>query len=341
MVLALASSAGTQQNLQSVIGVVRDSGGAALEGADVNVGGRRVITNPQGAFRVDSLRPGVYLLTIRRVGYQALRSRIEVTSTEPVRGVYVLTRAATELPTIVVEARRTGIYGTVADSALGALPGAKVQVSGAEGGEMITDSAGRFSFPKADRGQYLVRVTLAGYAERRFLVELKKGEGRELAMRLSPSSERISRSAEEAVKALGLRLAVNLARERMGGLELARYESTGICDVNRITSQLGRAAGAQTLLILNGVTVIGMVPVTSICSWRADEVALVEFGSDICRDVTRTIPDLVGAWCESTTPSGRARAVPRSIMSGGGRIRTQGRVMGPGGTPFVVVWEKK
>ena len=338
-ILALPLSA--QQAAQPVVGTVRDTAGAPLEGADVLVGGRRVTTNAQGAFRVDSLRSGPHVLSIRRVGYQPLRVRIEITGSEPVRGNYVLIRAAVQLPPVVVEARRTGIYGTVADSGLQPLPGAKVQVSGAEGGEMIADSAGYFNFPKADRGQYLVRVTLAGHRERRFLVELKRGQGRELAIRMSPSAERISLAGEEAVKALGQRLAVNLARERMGGVDLARYESLGLCDVNKIRADVGRGPDAQTLLILNGVWIVGLVPVSSLCSWRADEVALVEFGSDICRDATRTIPDLVNAWCESIPPSGRARSVPRSIMSGGGRVRTQNLGGGlAGGRSFVVIWEK-
>jgi len=342
LALGSAGPVAAQGIARSVIGAVRDSAGAPLDAAEVLVAGRRVISNAAGAFRVDSLQPGPHVLTVRKIGYQPLRVRVEISSSAPVEVRLVMARASVELPPIVVEAPRTGIYGTVTESDVRPLPGAKIQVSGPDGGEMITDSAGYFNFPKADRGQYLLRATLAGHAERRFLVELKRGEGREVAVRMARSAELASRADEEAVEAMGERLSVNLSRERMGGVELTRYESLGLCDVNKIRADVGRGSDALTILILNGTWVVGVVPVSSLCSWRADEVALVEFGSDVCRDVTRTIPDLLGIWCETVPPSGRTRDVPRSIMSRGGRVRTQagGRAV-QDARSFVVIWEKR
>jgi hypothetical protein len=71
--------------------------------------------------------------------------------------------------------------------------------------------------------------------------------------------------------------------------------------------------------------------VGSLCSWRADEVELVEFSPDVCRDPTMSVAMILGTWC-----GGRARSAPRSMMPGGGAIRTQGA-----GGGYVIIWEKQ
>jgi hypothetical protein len=130
----------------------------------------------------------------------------------------------------------------------------------------------------------------------------------------------------------------------MNGEELQRYGSLGLCDVNRIVQELTparaergfRMADQKVLLVLNGSTVIDSFPIYAICAWRADEVELVEFGASICRDVTRTIPDLVHVWCSGIPPSSRRRNTVRSITGAPG-IRTQGNP----DVPYVVIWEKR
>jgi Carboxypeptidase regulatory-like domain len=334
-IVALAPSpALAQRPLVTVAGAVRDSAGAAIPGAEVVVSVRRVTTNAQGRFQVDSLRAGSYLLTVRMIGYLPVRARIEL-GDQPLRVDYVLARAPGYLEPLVVEGHRTGIYGTVGDSALQPLAGVKVQVAGPHGGRMITDSAGHFAFPLADRGEYLVRLTMPGYAERRLFLELKRGEGRELGLQLYRSAAVLSRFEAKAEEDLGLRLAMNLSRERLGELALHRYGGLGLCDIPQITEQIGRSDALVTVIV-NGTWVMEDMPVRSICSWGADEVELVEFGSSVCRDVTRTLSDLVNAWCTGFPPSGRPRQATRSMAGGGARIRTQSA-----GSGFVVIWEKR
>src|SRR5687768_12333311 len=86
----LAGHLTAQQPVQSVTGIVRDPAGALLPGATIQIGERSGTTNPQGAFRVDSLRPGSYLLTVRHVGYLPLRSSIIVVTGSSPRLEYVL-----------------------------------------------------------------------------------------------------------------------------------------------------------------------------------------------------------------------------------------------------------
>jgi hypothetical protein len=243
----LAVSGEAQQPLQSIRGIVRDSGGSLLSDAEVLVGSRRTATNAQGAFRIDSLRPGQYDITIRLIGFSAVRSRLTVVAAEPTVVEYTLASAPRLLPVIVVEGRRTGIYGTVGDTAYRAAVGARVVLGGSRGGEVLTDSMGRFAFPNATGGSYMLRVTFPGYTERRFLVELKPGEGRELAVMMMPTTRAQWTLDPGAITDLGQRLAVNLRREHLTPDDLERYTSLGLCDLPRIKLEVGRT----TTLILN------------------------------------------------------------------------------------------
>lgn len=325
------SRASAQQPIQSIRGFVRDSSGTGLGGAEVIVGQRHTITTPQGAFRIDSLRPGQYSITVRLVGYSPVRSRVAVVATEPTELEYFLMQAPVRLPTMVVEARRAGLYGAVGDTGFRAIVGARVQIGGPQGGEVRTDTAGRFAFPLQGGSQYMVRVTFPGYAERRFLIELKRGEGRELGILLSPYPGALSRLDDIAVEELGKRLATGLQRERLTPGQLERYSSMPLCDLPRLKSEIGTDYSVSILLSLNGVTADTAADLARICAWRADEVELVEFGADVCRDVTQSLAGLVGIWC-----SGRSRNVPRSMLGSGSRIRTQA-----GGKPYVIIWEKR
>lgn len=327
------------QGVASLTGTVRDTAGFPLAGAEVILDNKRIVTTPQGAFRFDSLRVGTYLITIRQMGYAALRSPVTVRR-EISHYDYVLHRATHVLPTVYVEASREGIYGTVGDTSLRPLAGVRVQVAGRGGGEAVTDSTGRFAFPLAIEGEHVVRTVHPGYAEERLFVELKKREGVELAIRLRPSRVIASRADEVAVHELGRRLVANLAGDRLSASQLNRYGSLGLCEVNRIAAGVGRRTDSLTIII-NGTLILEKRSVRDLCSWQAAEVQLVEFGEDICRDVTRTLVDMLNVWCTNFTGKERVSSATslRGALAGGaggGRIRTQRP-----GVPFVVIWEKR
>lgn len=181
----------------------------------------------------------------------------------------------------------------------------------------------------------MVRTVHPGYAEERLFLEVKKREGMELAIRLRPSREFASRADEVAVEELGHRLVANLPRDRLNGSELKRYGSLGLCDVFRIAARVRRPEDSLTIIV-NGTTVLEKRSVRDLCSWQAEEVELVEFGEDICRDVTRTLVDMLNVWCYNFGGARRDFG-DGSIRPGeGGRIRTQ-RQSGP----FVVIWERR
>ena len=302
------------QNLGSITGTVRDTAGVALAGAEVILRNKRLLTTPQGGFRFDSLPVGTHLIAIRRVGYTALRSSVSVRSGSREYN-FVLHPAPQVLSTLKVEARRVAIYGTVGDTGFQPLAGVKVQLAGRGGGEAMTDSGGRFAFPRASEGQYVVRALLPGYAEERLFVELKKGEGVELAIRLRPSRATASRADDVAIHDLGRRLVANLAGDRLNSSQLERYGSLGLCDMPGIVARLQAPRDGLTI-ILNGTVILENMPVYALCSWQAAEVELVEFGYSVCRDVTRTLVDMLHVWCTRFNERRERR-------------------------PFVVIWERR
>lgn len=320
----LAASAAAQ-DVMSIRGVVRDSAGAPVSGAEVMIGGQTTMTSAAGRFVVTNLPTGPHLLVIRKVGYAPVRAQVIVTPALTAELEYQMDEEAARLPTVVVDAVRPGIYGTVGDTALRPVAGARIQVLGPRGGDTQTDSLGQFAFPQADRGQYMVRVTHPEFVERRMAVTLAGG-GRELAFILTPGRGIPTRLADQAVADLGRRLTLNTRWDRVGPDHLERRGSIPLCNMPPVQ---GMARGSGTL-ILNGVTVIRGVDLrTLLCAWRADEVDLVEFGTNPCRDLTGTIRDLVGPNCSG-------RNVPRSIMSGGGSLAGQ-----RGGSLYVIVWERR
>jgi hypothetical protein len=115
--------------------------------------------------------------------------------------------------------------------------------------------------------------------------------------------------------------------------ELDRYGSLGLCDLPRLLAEVGRR-DSYTTVILNGVTVYQSFPIASLCAWRADDVTMIEWGRDVCADVTGTVGDAFPRpiWC-----MGRSRNASRSMGGGSsGRISTQ-----PSGGSYVIIWEKK
>jgi len=338
---AFSAQVSAAQNIGAVSGTVRDTAGVPVAEAEIILASKRVQTNSRGEFRLDSIPIGNHLITIRMVGYAPVRSALTVQS-----GVrhdnYILRAIAQALPTVYVEANRIGLYGTVADSSMKPLSGVKVHVAGRGGSEVLTDANGQFAFPSVREGHYMVRITHLGHAERRVFVEIRKGEGVELSIQLQPSRAVPSLADEVAINDLSRRIVANLRADRFNANQLIRYGSLGLCDVKGVVARLGARNDGLTI-ILNGSVVMENMSVRDLCSWHADEVVLVEFGNTVCRDVTRTLVDMLNAWCTSLTkpppdrsPGAMRAARDEALGEGGGRIKTQRQ-----GGPFVVIWERR
>lgn len=257
-----------QEGRQPLIGVVRLAGdsGALIPGAEILIAKQTLTTDARGAFRLERMAPGEYPITIRKVGFQPIRSGVTVVSWQPTVVEYFLTVA---LPDVIVDAKQTGIYGVVANASLEPIAGAKVEMVGNRSGQFVTDSAGRFAFPDARHGAYIIRVTGDGYLERRVMVSVELGKGQEVSVRVSPGESRSSHIQAAALFDLHSRLLVARSWDVMAGADLGRYGSMSVCDVPRIRRLLGR----NQVGILNGETVL--LP-GQICTFQMNEIGLIE-----------------------------------------------------------------
>lgn len=307
-----------QERVGTVQGTVVDTAGSPLEGVDIVVGSRTTRTNSRGFFLLDSLSLGRQTLVARFPGHTPARVPLNVSTVRPVELFVRLFPAAYFLPEVLVESRRTGIFGVVIGPSLAPLPGARVQIFGAGGKDTHTDSTGAFAFPSVRSGQYLIRVTATGYGEQRSLVEVQQGQGRQVRFRLASSRSSPGRAEDAALADLGLRLITGTKSDRLTSTQLERYETLGLCDLGQIREKVGRSS-MLTTLILNGTTVIKEFTVASLCSWQANEVDLVEFGGDYCRDDTQTIAPLIDP---------RFRCLHRSSRYVAGHS-------------YVILWEKR
>lgn len=272
LVLGGAAVLPAQQPKPSITGIVRAGDAATpVAGAEVIIGDRKTTTNDQGTFRIESLAPGQHSLTVRLIGYRPLRARVSVLADRPTELNLRLDPMPVVLPTLIAEAPRPGIYGVVVDSALHPLRDSKVAVLGFMGAEALTDSLGAFAFPKANAGTYMIHVSKPGFGSRRITVEIQKGRGREVSFRLAPSSEEQAYPREaEALWEQRRRLAMNASNTRMTRSEMDKFGSMRLCDVPKLNIR----AGDPTTVILNGVSVLREA---SLCTWRMNEVELVEF----------------------------------------------------------------
>jgi hypothetical protein len=334
----LLASAGASAAAQSIVttvrGVVRDSTGAPISGAEVIIGRRSAATGATGTFVVDSISPGRYTLTVRMVGMTPVRELLQVPATGLAGLEYRLRTAGTILPTVVVQAERPGIFGTVVLLGNRPAPGARVQLVGAEGRVAMADSSGQFSFQELRQGSYMVWVTHPGFTERRISVLLGRNQGRDLAINLLPSTRVVSRGDIVAMDDLTKRLSFGLERERMTRDDLQKRGKNNICDLPQLRPVTG-LGDATIILILNGTTVYRDVRAYSLCAWSADEVEMVEFARGPCEDRTGTVADLLGIFCGSG--AGRRIAPPTSIRGGlsGAAARRQT------GGGYVIIWERR
>jgi hypothetical protein len=88
-----ATSAQAPANRRELVGIVRDSTGAAIEGATVQIPGATAGTNPRGAFQLWTADIDTVTISIRRLGFSAVSA--------------LLTARAGQWDTVVVEMDRT------------------------------------------------------------------------------------------------------------------------------------------------------------------------------------------------------------------------------------------
>jgi hypothetical protein len=102
--LPAQSIAQTPRTLGTIDGIVSDTNLTPLRAAFVSIVGTslRVGTGPNGRFRITNIRPGQYLIIVKRVGYRPTSGVFEVPASDTLRLAYTLEPVTVTLPTVTV-----------------------------------------------------------------------------------------------------------------------------------------------------------------------------------------------------------------------------------------------
>ena len=308
---AWTPAAAQQKDLHTLVGVVKDTEGEAVADVEVilDVPRRATRTNSAGRFTLDSVPKGDRKILVRRIGFVPLNYSVTVPRAPGDTLRFTMLAVPQMLAPVDVQVERKGIYGVVGDTAYHALPGTLVEILGGRIAD-TTDAQGRFSFEGLKERQYVLRVSRQGYYGRMISVDYT-GKGRDFSVFLTPYTEGSfdwanSPEAGIALPELAIRLALEPKRYRMTREELARYGSMPLCDIPRIRSQVGEDPN----VVFRGFTWYRNV---DFCSWTADQLDLIEWGSDPCKETWKAIAEVLSVTCGpqrmtalySTAPSKR------------------------------------
>jgi len=296
LAFGLAAPITAQRQVHTVRGLVKDTEGTPVAGVEIILESprRTTTTGADGRFALDSVPEGTRRLMARRIGYLAVSPRFEVPQAPGVSLEITILAAPQQLAPVVVEVERTGIYGVVGDTAYRALAGTLVEILGARIAD-TTDSLGRFSFGelKNDR-HYVIRVSKVGYMARLISVDLSK-KGQEYSIFLNEYKRGAydwanSVMAAGALADLSARLAMEPKRTRMTRKELERYGTMAVCDIPRVRSIVG---GNPSIIYRGNI----WLRQANLCAFNADDIDLLEWGSDPCRESWKAIAAVLGVWC--------------------------------------------
>ena len=295
LLLGAAPALPAQRQLHTVRGAVKDTEGAGVSNVEILLEspGRSARTDTAGRFSLDSVPEGDRRILVRRIGYLALRFTVKVPQAPADTLRIIMVQIPQQLAPIDVQVERKGIYGVVGDTAYHALPGTLVEILGARIAD-TTDERGRFSFEGLKERHFVLRVSRVGYYGRLISVDYT-GKGRDLSVFLTQYSTGTfdwanSREAAIALPDLAIRLAMEPKRYRMTREELDRFGSLALCDIPRIRMQ----AGADPNIILRGSTWFRNA---DLCAYSADQLDLVEWGQDPCKEAWKSIADILGLSC--------------------------------------------
>ncbi|MGH7655911.1 MAG: carboxypeptidase regulatory-like domain-containing protein [Gemmatimonadaceae bacterium] len=154
------------QTVGAIHGTVVDQSGHPVENAQVALvpGSRSAITLDDGRFAILNIPGGVYTISVRRIGYEPGTLRVGVRDSTATVTVW-LTANAAQLAAIRIQEKSTGLRysAVVLDQNNIPVVGAEVAAMGVDD-QLRTDSLGRFTVSRLDRGTLMLRIRKMGYS---------------------------------------------------------------------------------------------------------------------------------------------------------------------------------
>lgn len=169
----------------SVSGQFIGDGVVELRGLNVN---RSERVGDNGVAVFTRVTQGPYSLAMIRVGFRPRTQSIAVGRRDTTI-VVLMVALPTEIAKFQVRASTQEVFGIIGGLPdLTAVVGAKVSLSGASR-ETTTDSAGKFLLKDVKPGQYVIRITAPGFADRMTIIDLPKGKALESSHLLDASTK--------------------------------------------------------------------------------------------------------------------------------------------------------
>jgi len=148
--------------LTAVGGVVKDGNGALVEGANVTLSDKNVVTNSKGAYYIDDISSGSYTIKISKNNYAEAEKNIVITT-----GMVI-----SEELTII---RLGGIAGEVTNANGNGEEGVKITTT-PQSKEALTDAEGKYSLLDLESNSYIVKAVKPGFASQTIQTTVLNGE---------------------------------------------------------------------------------------------------------------------------------------------------------------------
>jgi len=274
-----------------MIGVVRDTAGLPIPGAEVIIPGlaRRLIANGDGIFRFDDVPRGKHTMRARKLGYAPQIREFLVDSAGGI-AEFELMPLAHALPAVVSGSERPGISGIVGDTAFESVADVFVRAVG-DGLHATSDSSGRFYIP-AKGGSHMVRFSKPGYLDKLVSVTYPADSGRRILVWMQPMTRDIPMREVHNFDDLQERVSQTKPQNRLVYTheQLEKFGSEWVYDAvqsaaSRFNSR--EAYSRDCMVIVNGGPSIA-----NLSHLTVDEVETVEIyghGSDIRRGTPGTV----------------------------------------------------
>lgn len=350
--LSWTDAAFAQQAPGLLSGVVRDTRGRpvseVLVALDANTTSQRVTQSDTGGqFRFERVARGSHELVVAGVGYRTEFRPLDMPEGS-LEVTIILEDIMSTIDTMRVQARRTGIFGTViARDGFRPLARAEVNVIGISR-RSTTGSDGQFAFGAVRRGSHVVHVQRQGYQSRILSVVVPRDSAVELALVLDSTTL-------DTQRRLSIVLAEFDSRRRWmvsgNAAVVARHELAGRGDMSLWDALRYAPTFLTKGLVLDEEACVyidgqfkQMLTAKDIPAGSVEAVEIYGTGADITNTVTfrhGNLPSRLpqGAFCgTSTNPAGVRTAAPldRRVMNfGRGSLANRARV------EAIVVWLRR
>jgi hypothetical protein len=305
----------------NVTGVVRSVGGLPIAGMEVRIEGSQhsTRTDTRGGFAFTGVSNGAQEVVARGIGYLPSRLSIRVPEKALALELTVLP-APPVLDTVKVKERLHVLSGVVVDDRSQPVPGATIEVITGDRRSLTTGEDGWFTLTAVKEGVLVFRTKKEGFYMTNTSVRMNDWRG--IVVRMEPLGSKMSETAiadasgtsnnaAAAWQDTGMRLSMRGSRAVvLSEEELAPFADLPLAKAISMTKagamlsiELERMKG-MICVLLDGRRAVGS---TSLESWRASEVEMVELyppGTESSNTVRRYLRN---AGCQARVEAGRTK----------------------------------